>query len=354
MRVQIVWDYRRSDFMRCLRVNTTRLAGQAVALVILLVCTGIGAAPGLIGAQSRHEVTAEMVEEWMVELSNWGRWGSDDQLGTLNLVTPDKRRQAVALAVTGTSVSMSHNYLKEPAADATSPFLHDMLRIDSPGAFRSDRYTIAYHGYAHSHMDSLCHMMHQGRMYNGFSRDEEVTATGCNRLAIINFKQGIVTRGVLMDIPHLKGVSYLEPGTPIYVEDLEAWEEQAGIRVESGDIVFVRSGRWARRAAHGPWATGEEAAGLHASVIPWLRERGVAMLGSDDTNDVRPSGVEGVTQPVHQLTLVAMGMPLFDNLDLEAVAAEAGRQNRWEFMLVAAPLAVEGGTGSPLNPLAIF
>ncbi len=80
-------------------------------------------------------------------------------------------------------------------------------------------------------------------MYNGFSRDEEVTTTGCNRLAIIDFKQGIVTRGVLMDIPRLKGVPYLEPGTPIYVEDLEALEEQAGIRVESGDIVFVRSGR---------------------------------------------------------------------------------------------------------------
>ena len=157
-----------------------------------------------------------------------------------------------------------------------------------------------------------------------------------------------------MDIARLKGVPYLEPGTPIYIEDLEAWEEQAGIRVESGDIVFVRSGRWARRDAHGPWATGEEAAGLHASVIPWLRERGIAMLGSDDTNDVRPSGIEGATQPVHQLTLVAMGMPLFDNLDLESVAEEAGRQNRWEFMLVAAPLAVEGGTGSPLNPLAIF
>ncbi len=157
-----------------------------------------------------------------------------------------------------------------------------------------------------------------------------------------------------MDMARLKGVAYLEPGTAIRVEDLEAWEREAGIRVSSGDIVFVRAGRWARRAEYGPWETGRHAAGLHASVAPWLRERGIAMLGSDYTNDALPSGVDGVTQPIHQLTIVAMGMPLFDNLDLEAVATEATRQNRWEFMLVAAPLAVEGGTGSPLNPLAIF
>ena len=325
-----------------------------VTLLMALVVFGLWATMGPAVAQSSHQVTADMVAAWMGELSNWGRWGDDDQLGTLNLVTPDKRRQAVGLARTGTSVSLSHNYLKEEAADATSPFAHEMLGVGSPGAFRSDRFGIAYHGFAHSHMDSLCHMMHDGRMYNGFVRDDEVTAAGCNRLAIINFKQGIVSRGILMDIARLKGVEYLEPGTPIYVEDLEAWEQEAGVRVESGDIVFVRSGRWARRAAVGPWATGAQAAGLHASVMPWLRERGVAMLGSDDTNDVRPSGVDGVTQPVHQLTIVAMGMPLFDNLDLEAVAGEAARQSRWEFMLVAAPLAVEGGTGSPLNPLAIF
>jgi len=324
-----------------------------IALAAFLVCS-LSATAHVIRAQSSRDVTAEMVATWMTDLSNWGRWGDGDQLGTLNLITPDKRRQAVGLARTGTSVSLSHNYLKQQAADATSPFAHEMLRVDSPGPFRSDRYTIAYHGFAHSHMDSLCHMMHEGRMYNGFVRDDEVTATGCNRLDITNFKQGIVTRGILMDIARLKGAEYLEPGTPIYVEDLEAWERDAGVRVESGDILFVRSGRWARRAARGPWATGEEAAGLHASVMPWLRARGVAMLGSDDTNDVRPSGVDGVTQPVHQLTIVAMGMPLFDNLDLEAVAVEAARQNRWEFMLVAAPLAVEGGTGSPLNPLAIF
>ena len=304
--------------------------------------------------QAPPEVTEAMVEQWMTDLSNWGRWGDDDQLGTLNLITPEKRLQAIGLAREGTSVSMSHNYLKERALDATSPFSHEMLGIGSPGVFRSDRYSIAYHGYAHSHLDALCHMMHEGRLYNGYVRDEEVTEGGCNKLAIINFKQGIVTRGILMDIARLKGVDYLEPGTPIYVEDLEAWEREAGVRVGSGDIILVRSGRWARRAEVGAWRTGQEAAGLHASVVPWLRERGVAILGSDYTNDVLPSGVEGVTQPIHQLMLVALGTPLFDNLDLEAVAEEAARQGRWEFMLVAAPLAVEGGTGSPLNPLAIF
>ena len=305
-------------------------------------------------AQTSHDVTEATVERWMTELSNWGRWGDDDELGALNLITREKRQHALALATAGVSVSLSHNYLTERAEDATSPIGREILGPDQPGPFRSDRYTFAYHGYAHSHMDSLCHMMHNGRMYNGFIRDDDVTAAGCAKLAIINFKQGIVTRGILMDIARLKGVDYLEPGTPIYVEDLEAWERQAGVRVESGDIVFVRNGRWARRAERGAWATGRESAGLHASVAPWLRERGVAMLGGDGTNDALPSGVEGVTQPIHQLTIVAMGIPLFDNLDLEAVAAEAARQNRWEFLLVAAPLAMDGGTGSPLNPLAIF
>ena len=326
----------------------------AVALALVGAAWFISSRPHSVQAQPAHEVTAAMVEQWMTDLSNWGRWGNDDQLGTLNLVIPEKRRRALALAREGVSVSLSHNYLKEQSEDVTSPFGHEMLGLDRPGPFRSDRFTIAYHGYAHSHMDSLCHMMDEGRMYNGFVRDEEVTAAGCNKLAIINFKHGIVSRGILMDITRLKRVDYLDPGTPVYVEDLEAWERQIGVTVESGDVVFVRSGRWMRRRELGPWNTADEASGLHASVAPWLHERGVAMLGSDGTNDVKPSGVEGVVQPIHQLLLVAMGMPLFDNLDLEAVAAEAARQDRWEFTLVAAPLAVDGGTGSPLNPLAIF
>jgi kynurenine formamidase len=288
----------------------------------------------------------------MTELSNWGRWGKDDQKGTLNLITPERSKRAATLVRDGVSVSLSHTYLEDKSADATNPFGHQMLPIGT-GPFVGDTFTITYHGYAHSHMDSLCHMSHEGKMYNGFLKTD-VSPEGCSKLAISTFKQGIVTRGILMDIARLKGAKYLEPGTPIYVEDLEAWEKQAKVRVGPGDIVFVRNGRWARRAESGAWPTMQSAAGLHASVLPWLKAREVAMLGSDNTNDVLPSQVEGSAMPIHQVTLVAMGMPLFDNLDLEAVAAEAARRGRWEFMLTAAPLAVEAGTGSPLNPLAIF
>lgn len=321
-----------------------RLQACVAALVIAVVLPS--------AAQSNRTVTKPMVDRWMTELSNWGRWGKEDQRGTLNLVTPERSRRALALAKEGVSVSLSHTYIEERADDATSPFGHEILPI-GPGPFVSDRFTIAFHGYAHSHMDALCHMADQGRMYNGFLRDQ-VTPEGCAKLAIANFKQGIVTRGVLIDIARLKGVKYLEPGTPIYPEDIEAWEKRAGIKVGPGDVLLVRNGRWARRAETGAWATSRSGAGLHASALPWIKARDVAMLGSDNVNDVLPSGVEGVSQPIHQVMLVAMGTPLFDNLDLEAVADEAAKRNRWEFLLVAAPLAVDTATGSPLNPLAIF
>ena len=217
----------------------------------------------------------------------------------------------------------------------------------------SDNYNISYHGYSHSHIDSLCHILYKGLMYNGVSQ-ETITEAGCSNASIASLQAGIVTRGVLIDIPRLKGVPYLKPGTPIYMEDLEAWEEMAGVTVRPGDALFVRTGRWARRADVGPWAVSEQTAGLHASTMPWIKARDVSFLGSDGVSDVIPSQVEEVGLPVHLLTIVAMGVDLFDNQDLEALAETAARLNRWEFMLVAAPLAVEGGTGSPLNALAIF
>ena len=306
-------------------------------------------------AYGQPKVTKADVDEWMQTLSNWGRWGAEDQLGAINLITPETRLAAVKLVTQGVSVSLARDVEKEAAVDNPRPFLHKMLNVglDNPGQFVSDNYQVSYHGYAHTHMDSLCHMAFEGKMYNGFPQ-AEVVAEGATRLAVTNFKQGIFGRAVLMDIPRLKGVDWLEPGTPIYPSDLDAWEKEAGISTGSGDIVLIRTGRWARRDKEGPWDVSSKSAGLHASAAKWLKDRDAAVLGSDAASDVSPSLVEGVNQPIHQLVIIAMGMPIFDNLDLEAVAREAARQNRWEFLLTAAPIAVGGGTGSPFNPIATF
>jgi kynurenine formamidase len=149
-------------------------------------------------------------------------------------------------------------------------------------------------------------------------------------------------------------VPYLEPGTPIYVEDLEAWEKKSGVKIAPGDALLVRTGRWARREKLGPWNVGQSAAGLHASVAPWIKARGVAFLGGDAAQDVVPSMVEGVALPVHTLMIPGLGVNLLDNQDLEALGDTAAKLNRWEFMLTIAPVPVTGGTGFPLNAIAMF
>jgi kynurenine formamidase len=223
-------------------------------------------------------------------------------------------------------------------------------------AIGSDRVAVTYHGIAHTHLDSLDHIHANGVFYNGYTPDaEEVLRQGHARNSIHNVKNGIFTRGILIDIPRLKGVPYLEPGTPIYVEDLEAWEKKAGVKVSAGDALFVRTGVWARRKAVGPWlrgrAEGGRSAGLDPSVIPWLRQRDIAILGSDHPQYVSPSNLRGA---VHDFSLVYLGVHLFDNCDLEALAESAAARKRWDFLLTAAPLPIRGGTGSPLNPIATF
>jgi len=306
--------------------------------------------------QSHQTLTKADIERWMTELSNWGRWGKADQAGTVNLITPNKRKVAAQLVREGLSVSLSRDANKVKAVDNDYPWVHVMEATGAKpveGQFDIDRYTVSYHGYGHTHMDALCHMFYQGKMYNGFSQ-MEVTDKGAGKLDVTNFKAGIFTRGILIDIPRLKGVPYLEPDVMVYPEDLDAWEAKAGVRVGSGDVVFLRTGRWARRAAKGPWDVAAHSAGFHASCVPWLHKRDVAMVGSDAASDASPSGIEGVSQPIHQLILIAMGTPIFDNCDLEALGAAAAKHHRWEFLLTAAPIPVPGGTGSPLNPIATF
>jgi kynurenine formamidase len=320
---------------------TLRFLGSAL---LLLLVASMGAQTPLRAPRNAIEFDA-----LFQEVKNWGRWGPDDQLGSANLVTPAKRRQAAALVKTGETVSLAHDVLTEKAEDNASPFEHTMLRGNN-----MDRYAVSYHGYAHSHIDALCHILYKDQTYNGYARADVNTDKGCTKLGIQNLKNGIVTRGVLIDIPRLRNAPYLEPGTPIYVEDLEAWERKSGVKVTSGDAILLRTGRWARRDKLGPWNVGQNAAGLHASVAPWIKARGVAFVGSDAAEDVVPSLVDGLALPVHTLLITALGINLLDNQDLEALGDTAARLNRWEFMLTINPVPVIGGTGFPLNAIAMF
>lgn len=298
---------------------------------------------------ARFPRNAEEFDRLFNEVKNWGRWGANDQLGAANLITDATRKRALALARSGITVSMAHPPIKEVAADNPNPFNHTMNR-----GLTTDTYSVSYHGYAHSHVDALCHFLYKDQTYNGYRRDEVLTDKGCAKLGIENLRGGIVTRGVLIDIPRLRGVEYLEPGTPIFVEDLEAWEKFANVKVGPGDAIFLRTGRWARRAKLGPWSVARNAAGYHASVAPWLKARGVSFLGSDAAQDVVPALVDGVNLPVHVLAIAALGVDIFDNQDLEAVGETAARLKRWQFLLSVAPVPVVGGTGFPANALAIF
>lgn len=299
-------------------------------------------------------VSTAQFEQWLQEISNWGRWGRDDELGTLNLITPEQRIAAAELVRDGLSVSLALDLNTQPDAINANPFEHTLTVSTFSGhQVAGDRYSVQYHGFAHSHMDGLAHFIHKGKMYNGFSI-EILKETGAEKLGIHNAKNGIFTRGVLVDMPWFKGSDFLEPGYAITIEDLEAWEAKTGITVASGDVLLIRTGRWERIRQKGQWNFLEAAAGSHASIAPWLKARDVAVIGSDGVSDVMPSGVEGLANPLHELVLVGLGMPILDNLDLGPVAEAARERNRWTFLFVASPLRVVGGTGSPMNPMAVF
>lgn len=326
----------------------TALAGLCAAALVF-------AQPPPRPAAPRLPVDRAAVDTWMKELSNWGRWGAQDQLGAVNLITPAVRKRAAALVREGFSVSLSRDADRTPAADNSRPFAQRMLStgLDPNPLFAMDTYVISFHGASLTHLDAMSHMMYQGKLYNGYSQ-KEVNASGAHQLAVDAYRTGLFSRGILIDIPRLKGLKYLELSTPIYPADLDAWEKMAGIRVGPGDIVFIRTGRWARRAEQGPWDTDKASAGLHVSCARWFRQRDIAVLGSDVHAELMPSPVPGIAYPVHQLLLIAMGVPMLDNCDLEPLSEAAAARKRWEFLLTAAPLSVPRGTGSPLNPIATF
>lgn len=315
------------------------------SLFCLLILSSTG-----FSQEKSLEVSQDQLKAWQKEVSNWGRWGKEDQKGSLNLITAEKKVASAALVKKGISVSLAFPLSKEESVNNGDPLIH---QLGTAGQWAGDTYTINYHGYAHSHIDALCHIAGDEELYNGFPANSR-KPSGAEKLGIQQMSEGIFSRGILIDIPWLKGIDFMEPGTPILASDLDAWEQKSGIQVESGDVLLIRTGKVACETENGPWKYSENAAGLHASAVTWLRERDIAVLGSDGASDLLPSGVEGQSHPVHLLVLHSMGTPILDNLNLEDLLEEAKRQQRWTFLFTAAPLRIEGGTGSPLNPIAVF
>jgi kynurenine formamidase len=306
-----------------------------------------------------ERVSADRMEELFEKSKNWGRWGADDERGTLNLLNKEHTAQA-ARNVRGRTVSCGRVLPAVPSPENPVPAQHMMILAGDArhatgvdGAEASVDYIgLAFHGLGVSHLDALCHVFHRGIMYNGFPASE-VLSTGANKNSVMSAAGGIASRGVLLDIPRARGVDWLEPGDGVTPDDLDAACEAQKVTVGPADILLVSTGRDARRAAEGPWDPGHGLAGLDAECVPWLRERDLAVLGCDGANDIMPPNTNGWPLPIHVCTLVAMGVHLLDNLDLSELAGVCADEGRWEFLFTVSPLQIAGGTGSPVNSLAI-
>lgn len=301
--------------------------------------------------------TEQEVLGYMKTLSNWGRWGPDDQLGTMNLLTSDKTSQAVALVQDGKTVSCARPILFEPAPDVKIPPVHIMLKNgedapdEGPGS-AGDFFGIAYHGTTITHLDSLSHMFWDGVMYNGKPAGLVTAGEGATAESIELLHKGVVGRGVLLDIARLNGVDWLHPGEGVTPEHVEAAEKAAGLKVQSGDILLLRTGHYRRRLIDGPSNDGNP--GPQASLLPWLHDRDVTVLGSDTGNDIVPSQYPIIGSAVHHIGIVSMGIWILDNANLEELSLACVERNRWEFLITMGPLRLKYCTGSPVNPIAVF
>jgi kynurenine formamidase len=289
----------------------------------------------------------------LVSCSNAGRWGADDELGTLNLITAAKRIEAAGLVTEGRVVSLGRDLTLERTATNTDPPVHSMLMLafsDPIGVL--DSVLLTTHGLDPTHLDALGHVNFEGRLYNGRRAADVVESDGLAFASVFAMRDGIVTRGVLLDVARARGVSWLEPGEEVTPDDLERAEELEGVRVESGDAVFVRLGTFEREAELGP-GEAMPRAGLDAAAVAWLHERGVSVF-SGDCSEKMPSPYPRLPLPLHQIGLVAMGLVLLDNTDVSEIGRIGAESGRYTFMLTCAPLRLARATGSHTNPLALY
>lgn len=310
--------------------------------------------------------TEEEVRSWLAALSNWGRWGPEDDLGTLNYIGAEERVVAVQLAVDGRTVSCALPIAFEKhgstTADATSvgadrdwsrPERYVLQDASEAPSLETrfptyDAFLIAPHGPVITHLDAPRHTVLGGRSYN----DLGAGAAG-SRGTIESVSGGLLGRGVLLDVARSQGRPWLDDGDAIYPSDLERCEAENGVRVGRGDLLFVRTG-YRGRLPGGPSVRHAPRPGLHAACLPWLHERQVAVLLADTAIDVIPHGYEGLGLPIHTVGMWAMGLWLVDNCDLERLSATTVEMGRSTFLALLAPLILTGGSASPVNPIAVF
>ena len=333
-----------------------------VFVLLPVVCAlSLQAAPGApLQAASNRNATRADFDQLMKELSNWGRWGKDDQMGAVNLITPAKRKEAVSSVRDGFSVSMARNAETEPAIDNPRPINRVMTprRGGNPGSpppdisGASDTTTVSYHGLVHTHMDAFCHRAYKGLMYNGMPMTE-VTEAGVQQGIYLCLEGRHLHPRRADRYPSTEGRRVPRAGHA----DLSRRSGCMGQAGASQD----RAGRCCVDSNRTLGASRFERPLQHQSArraLHHLREMAERARRGDSRQrwrpDVRPSGIEGITEPIHALSLIAMGVPIFDNLDLEAVGREAAKRKRWDFLVTASPAAVPGATGSVMNPIATF
>jgi kynurenine formamidase len=325
--------------------------------VIIVTRTEAGAAGvadhGL--ARGAADLSSADFQELYDRLRRRAGWGAQDRLGALNNASPARLVAAAQSVARGQTVSLAAQVEHEVSADNPNPWVHEFAMpeegLASDGLdFAMDAISLHIHGDADSHIDALCHVSYDGTLYNDVAADR----AGAAELSVSRLGQGIAGRGVLLDIPRLRGTRWLEPGDHVTAADLAEAERAQGVLIAAGDLLFVRVGHRRRRRELGAWDASAARAGLHPAAVEELAERRVVVLGSDGNNDTAPSAVDGIDFPVHVLAIRALGLPLLDYLALDDLATACEETGRWTFLAVIAPLRLPQGTGSPVNPIAVF
>ncbi|MDH6135695.1 kynurenine formamidase [Kitasatospora sp. MAA4] len=297
------------------------------------------------------DLTAPAFRELHKQLRAANAW-ADPERGALAALTRARVAAAAALVRSGRTVALGAPVETAAGPDNPDPAEHRMTALPTGVglSFARDRFAMNVHGDVDSHLDALCHVSYDGTLYGGVPATA-VTAAGATALTVDVLGGALAGRGVLLDIPRLRGTPWLEPGSCVSADDLRAAESAQRVRVTEGDLLLVRTGHRRRREALG---CSPARAGLHPRALEFAAERRVAVLGSDGNSDAAPSPAAGVAYPVHVLAVQAMGLHLLDYLALEELARVCAQEDRWAFLCVVAPLRLPGATGSPVNPVALF